>query len=246
MESARPQATRPRSQRRPQEDPTQQFVEDVCRRLEERYKSPSHGNKADPLDELVYILLSQMTTAPSFGRVFERLRSAVGDWSDLLSMPEASLKGLIADAGLSGQRAARLTAIAHHLESDLGSVTLAPLARMSDADAEAYLVSLPGVGIKTAKCVLMYSLQRAVLPVDTHVARVSRRLGLLPQATTAPIAVHSCLEDVVPPHLRHSFHVNAIALGRDACRAPRAKCSGCVLSEVCPSAAVDRNEPGAA
>lgn len=183
MESARPQAGRPRSERKPQAAPASQFVEDVCRRLEGRYRSPSHDNKADPLDELVYILLSQMTTAPSFGRVFDRLRSAVGDWSDLLSMPEGSLKRLIADAGLGDQRVARLTAIARRLESDLGRITLAPLARMSDADAEAYLVSLPGVGIKTAKCVLMYSLQRAVLPVDTHVARVSRRLGLLPPAT---------------------------------------------------------------
>lgn len=246
MASARPQAAKPpRSQRGPQADTTRQFVEEVCRRLEEQYQSPSHGNKVDPLDELIYIILSQMTTAPSFGRVFERLRSAVSDWSDLLSMPEASLKGLIANAGLSGQKASRLTAIAHRLKSDFGRVTLAPLARASDADAEAYLVSLPGVGIKTAKCVLMYSLHRAVLPVDTHVARVGRRLGILPQATT-PLAVHSCLEDVVPPHLRHSFHVNAIALGRDACRAPRANCTKCVLSKVCPSAVAECNGPGGA
>lgn len=178
-----------------------------------------------------------MTTAPSFGRVFDRLRSAVTEWSDLLSMSEATLRSLIADAGLSGQRARRLTAIALRLQSDFGDVTLAPLAGMSDEDAEAYLVSLPGVGIKTAKCVLMYSLRRAVLPVDTHVARVSRRLGLLLPAATSPTAIHSCLEVAVAPHLRHSFHVNAIALGRDACRAPRAKCSVCVLSDICPSAA---------
>jgi endonuclease III len=246
MESVRPRATRRRNRRAPQATPADQFVEEICRRLEGRYRSPAHGNKADPLDELVYILLSQMTTAPSFGRAYDRLRSAVPDWSDLLSMPESSIKVLIADAGLGGQRAARLASIARRLKSDFTDVTLAPLARMSDMDAEAYLLSLPGVGVKTAKCVLMYSLNRAVLPVDTHVARVSRRLGLLPGATKAPMAVHSCLEAVVPPHLRYSFHVNAIALGRDTCRAPWPRCSACVLSPVCPMSAADRNQAPAA
>jgi endonuclease III len=194
-----------------------------------------HGNKSDPLDELIYIILSQMTTAPSFGRVFDRLQAALGDWSRLLDLPQADLAELISDAGLSRQRSARLKSIAFRLASDFGRVTLHPLNEMTDELAESFLVSLPGVGLKTAKCVLMYSLGRRVLPVDTHVARVSRRLGLLPPEARTPIAVHRHLESMVPPRLRYSFHVNAIALGREACRAPSPRCYDCALVRICPT-----------
>lgn len=146
--------------------------------LVKAYGSPNHNNKQDPLDELVFIILSQMTTFPSFERVYSRLRQAAPQWDDVLVMSLRALKQIIKDAGLSNQKAPRLKAIFARLKEDFGSVTLDPLREMKTRDAEDYLVTLPGVQRKTAKCVLMYSLQRAVLPVDTHVLRVSRRLGL--------------------------------------------------------------------
>jgi endonuclease III len=207
--------------------------------LHAAYGSPRHGNKDDPLDELVFILLSQMTTQPSFNRVFDRLKTACPRWETLLGIPLARLKAIIKDAGLSGQKAPRLKVIFRKLKKDFGSVTLQPLAAMTDQGAEDYLTSLPGVGIKTAKCILMYSLGRQVLPVDTHVWRVTRRLGLV--STSVPYAgVHKSLEAIVPPESRYSFHVNSIAHGRSLCLALRPKCSACPLRRICLYASAPR------
>lgn len=200
--------------------------------MKARYRSPSLNNKTDPLDELVFIILSQMTTSPSYERVYDRLKSAIPDWQLLIETPIAELSSLIADAGLSGQRAHRLKLIAMRLTQDFGKVSLAELVHFDDATAQRYLTSLPGVGVKTAKCVMMYSLGRQVLPVDTHTARVAIRLGLVPHRSQT--AIDGELAVVVPPPLRFDFHVNAVALGRDLCRAARPTCAKCVLATLCP------------
>ena len=161
--------------------------------LAREYGSPSHNNKNDPLDELVFIILSQMTTSPSFERVYSRLKASASRWEDVLDIPVRELKRTIKDAGLSNQKAPRLKAIFARLKRDFGSVSLDALRDMRDREAEDYLVSLPGVQRKTAKCVLMYSLGRLVLPVDTHVLRVARRLGLT-TAISICDAAHSSLE----------------------------------------------------
>ena len=201
--------------------------------LTKMYGSPDHNNKKDPLDELVFIILSQMTTFPSFERVYSRLRQTAPRWDDVLDMPLRTLKRIIKDAGLSNQKAPRLKTIFARLKEDFGSVTLEPLREMKTRDAENYLVTLPGVQRKTAKCVLMYSLERAVLPVDTHVLRVSRRLGLT-TASTICDAAHTSLESVVPPRYRYDFHVNAISHGRAVCLAKAPRCERCALNGICP------------
>ena len=128
------------------------------RLLKVRYRSPLLNNKPDPLDELVFIILSQMTTSPSYERVYDRLKCAMPDWQFLIETPIDDLSSLIADAGLSGQRAIRLKQIACRLTQDFGEVSLAKLTDYDDETAQRYLTSLPGVGVKTAKCVMMYSL----------------------------------------------------------------------------------------
>lgn len=204
----------------------------VAVKLAAAYGSPRHGNKDDPFEELVFIVLSQVTTHHSYGRVFERLCDAVGSWDDLLAMPLRRLKTLIKDAGLSGQKAPRLKAIARRLTADFGRVTLDPLREMTDEDAEEYLTSLPGVGVKSAKCILMYALGREVLPVDTHVWRVARRLGLLPE--DLPYGrVHDVLEEAVAPADRYAIHVNAIVHGRRLCLPLRPRCTQCFLQRAC-------------
>ena len=197
-----------------------------------RYGSPLLNNKLDPLDELVFIILSQMTTSPSYERVFDRLKCAMPEWRTLTKTSISDLASLIADAGLSGQRAHRLKLIATRLAQDFCEVSLAKLVDYDDETAQGYLTSLPGVGIKTAKCVMMYSLGRQVLPVDTHTARVANRLGLV--AAGSPAAIDRELSVVVPPALRFDFHVNAVAHGRAVCRAVTPKCDECVLSSLCP------------
>ena len=203
--------------------------------LKAKYSSPRLNNKDDPLDELFFILLSQMTTGPSYERVFDRLKAAVPDWGRLLTIELSSLVALIADAGLSNQKAPRMVAIAQALAGRYGEVTLDPLRQMSDADAEMSLTSLPGVGVKSAKCVLMYSLGRAVLPVDTHVARVSRRLRLVDPRPSRSFA--AALEAAVPPDCRYDYHVNGLQHGRELCRPFRPKCHDCPVQSLCPSAA---------
>lgn len=203
--------------------------------LERQYGSPRLNNKDDPLDELIFILLSQMTTGPSYERVFDRLKAALGTWDRLLSVAADDIRTAISDAGLANQKAPRLVMIARRLYEDFGDVTLQPLFALSDELVERYLTSLPGVGIKTAKCVMMYSLSRQVLPVDTHVERVAARLGLLPP-NTARQHIHRTLEAVVRPDMRYAFHVNAVSHGREICRARAPLCSTCPLARSCPSA----------
>jgi endonuclease III len=210
--------------------------------LNREYGSPDLNNKTDPFDELVFILLSQMTTGPSYERVFDRVRARFRSWQQLLVVPERELVSLIADAGLSRQKAPRLIAIAKQLQLDFNEVSLGRLRKASDSVIEEYLLSLPGVGIKTAKCVMMYAFGRHVLPVDTHVNRVARRLGLIGQHASGPTA-HAELEKYVRPGLRYDFHVNALVHGRRVCRALRPLCSTCVLSGLCPSNALGRTRP---
>ncbi|MGH9895345.1 MAG: endonuclease III domain-containing protein [bacterium] len=186
------------------------------------------------MDEVVFIILSQMTTHHSCNRVFERLKHAVPRWDNVLDMSVSELERLIHDAGLSNQKAPRISGILEKINVDFGSVTLEPLGRMSDATAERYLLGLPGVGVKSARCVLMYSLGRAVLPADTHVWRVARRLGLVADTVTYP-RLHDVLHRIVRPADRYRFHVNAIPLGRKVCIAKRPRCSTCPLMWLCPT-----------
>jgi endonuclease III len=205
----------------------------IAQLLHAAYGSPRHGNKDDPLDELVFILLSQMTTGPSFNRVYDCVKAAYPTWEPFLAMPVAEVKATIKDAGLSGQKAPGLKTIFQKVKDDFGAVTLQPLADMTDQDAERYLTNLPRVGIKTAKCVMMYALGRQVLPVDTHVWRVTRRLGLVGEDVPYT-KVHEALEAVVPPPDRYWIHVNGVAHGRAVCFALRPRCASCPLKRICP------------
>lgn len=203
----------------------------VAAALERRYASPRHGNKDDPVDELVYIILSQMTTHPSYDRVYQKLKEECPEWECVLEMQPSEFQALIKEAGLSRQKAPRIRAILSTLKQDFGSISLDHLEALDDRAAEEYLVSLPGVGEKTAKCILMYSLGRPVLPVDTHVWRVARRLGLTEEVS--PTRIHSALADIVPPELRYSLHVNSVAHGRQTCLALNPRCGACALHRMC-------------
>ena len=206
----------------------------ITKRLKSIYGSPRLNNKEDPVDELYFILLSQMTTGPSYERIFDRLRQSVVSWDDLTDMSSSELVGIVSEAGLVNQKAPRILQIANRLKSDFGSVTLAPLDLQDNLSVESYLKSLPGVGTKSAKCIMMYSMGRLVLPIDTHVARLTQRLGLLdPQIPND--RQHVALEKVVPPSYRYDFHVNAIAHGRKVCRAKNPRCGECVISSFCPT-----------
>jgi endonuclease III len=195
------------------------------------------GNKEDPYDELIYILLTIMTRSqPRIDRAYSGLSELVGPrgWTALREVPTEQLEEVLTPLGFVNRRREQLREIARRVDEDHGG-TLDPLRDLSDHDAMDYLLSLPGVGVKTAKCVLMYSLGRDVLPIDIHVLRVAKRLGLV--ATDASWdAVDRQLEAEVPAELKFDVHVGFVIHGREVCRSRDPDCDDCVLADLCPSA----------
>jgi endonuclease III len=195
------------------------------------------GNKEDPYDELIYILLTVMTRSqPRIDRAYEGLAELVGSrgWSALGEVPTEQLETVLTPLGFVNRRREQLREIAHRVEEEHGG-SLDPLRELSDDEAMAYLLSLPGVGVKTAKCVLMYSLGRSVLPIDIHVLRVAKRLGLVP-LDASWTDVDRQLEMDVPDELKFDVHVGFVVHGREVCRSRDPDCGSCVLADLCPSA----------
>lgn len=208
----------------------------VCRILEEEYSRPDPsnpplGNLLDPLDELVYIMLTIMTEHNT-QKIFTRLKSRYPSWDLVLDSDKEEFYNIIRPLGLVRQRGDRILKIFEALKATFGKVTLDPVKEMTDVEAERFLTSLPGVGKKTARCVMMYSLLRKVFPVDTHVLRVCRRLGLIHPSIPWNKA-HDILQEKVPPDYRYSLHVNLVRHGRTVCKAQRPNCVACVISEMC-------------
>jgi endonuclease III len=210
----------------------------VGRRLRKVYGEPSYdplplGNLPDPLEELVYILLTVKTAHVGYYDLYMGVfKRAFPTWGTLEHTGAKRVADAIKIAGLSNQKAAHIKGILRRLRDDFGQVSLDPLRSMSTPDAEAYLLSLPGVGKKVARCVLMYSLRRSVFPVDTHVLRVMKRLGLAdPNLSRAKS--HDTLQAMIPPRVRFQLHVNLVKLGRETCVDLRPKCPQCVLADRC-------------
>jgi len=207
-------------------------VRRINSKLESVYHSPRLGNKKDPLDELFYIMLSLQTTYWSFEKVFDSFKARYPDWDKVRRLKTETIARAIHDAGLSNQKATRLKAILNKLHKDFGKCTLSPLKKMDDIEAEHYLAALPGVGIKTAKCVLMYSLGRSVFPVDSHVYRLFNRLGLSnPSVSFAKAQTY--FETLVPEDIRYSLHVNMVAHGRAVCTDRNPNNDQCVIRRHC-------------
>jgi len=213
----------------------------VADRLNAEYGKPNYdplplGNKPDPVDELVYIILTVMT---EFGieRVYSAIRQRFATWDDVLAAPASALAETLQPIGLSNQRAARIRGLLEEIQRREGKLDLSRLRQLSDAEAETYLCTLPGVGKKVARCVMLYSLGREVFPVDAHVLRVLKRLGLAEPDLTLQRA-QDVLQERVPEFLRYTLHVNLVVHGRTVCRARKPKCGECVLASRCPSAQV--------
>jgi len=205
------------------------------RRLERRLGPLDPPLRRDPVEELVLTVLSQNTSDVNRDRAFAALRGRFPTWDALASADAPDVADAIRPGGLSQIKAPRILAILREIRDRDGSLDLVWMRDASDEDAAAYLVSLPGVGPKTAACVLAFSLERPVIPVDTHVFRVAGRLGWIPPEANADQA-HELLAAVVPPKLRVSMHVGLIRLGREICKAGRPRCEDCPLNDLCPTA----------
>jgi endonuclease-3 len=183
----------------------------------------------------VLTILSQNTSDVNSGRAFQALRDRYPTWEGLAGASPDDLAHTIRMGGLANIKAPRILAILAEIRDRQGDLDLSWMRAARSARVREFLVSLPGVGPKTAACVLAFSLGRPALPVDTHVHRVAGRLGLLDPRTGAG-AAHQVLEALVPPRLRVSLHVGLIRLGREVCRAGRPACEVCPLQDLCPTA----------
>ena len=210
-------------------------VREIERRLRKAHGQPRHFNPADPLDDLIFLVLSRMTQEIKYVRTYSRLRGSLSTWYEVRDAPPDELEALIHEAGLAPTKAVQIQAILADIEAREGALSLHRLRSMADGEVEQYLTSLPGVARKTALCVMLYALGRQVLPVDTHVWRVAQRLGLAP-ADEWSEGRGRTLEAAVPRELRGSLHVTMIAHGREVCRARAPSCESCTLADLCPAA----------
>ena len=191
--------------------------------------------KKDPLAELIFTVLSQNTSDVNRDRAWASMKRAYPRWEDVLGARTRDLEDAIKMGGLAKTKAPRIQAILREVVEREGKPSLARLRKMADDDVVAYLATLPGIGPKTIACVLAFSLERPVLPVDTHVHRIGGRLRLFPPKAREPEAQRA-LEALVPPAKRVDTHVSLIAHGRSTCTALRPSCDRCVLVDLCPSA----------
>jgi endonuclease-3 len=206
--------------------------------LENEYGTVPWRPHRDAISELVLTVLSQNTSDSNSGRAFIRLLNTFPDWMSIMNAPVREVERAIEPGGLAPTKAPRIQAILREVHARSGSFDLSFLRDLPRDESRAWLRTLPGVGPKTAACVLLFSLGKPALPVDTHVHRVAKRLGLVPERSTAEKAC-DLLERIVPEDLVHPFHIQLIKHGRRTCTAQRPKCPGCPLRNVCPSAMVD-------
>jgi len=209
----------------------------VALRLSERYGDPHHFNRVNPLEELIFIIFSLQTDETKYREAFARLRASFPTFELLSKASADELTTIVGPAGLGKQKGVLLRRMFDAIIKQCGRLSLASLRHMDNAACEAFLTGLPGVGLKTARCVMMYSLQRDVFPVDTHCWRICRRLGWIrptrPDRSCSPKDMDR-LQQKIPTHIRHGLHVNLISLGRDLCRFDRAQCEVCPLVDRCP------------
>jgi endonuclease-3 len=207
---------------------------EITGRLATLYGDPVWRPHGDPMSELVLTILSQNTSDTNSGRAFMRLKQRFATWEDLLAADPDDIIPAIQAGGLARIKAPRIKAILDEVWGRLGSFDLMFLKDVPIDEAKAWLRSLPGVGPKTAACVLMFALGRPALPVDTHVHRVAQRLGLVPAKAGAAEA-HDILEAVLKAEEIYPFHISLIKHGRRICRAQRPLCERCPLLDGCPA-----------
>jgi len=205
--------------------------------LDDFYGRPVLSPRYPPVDELVFTVLSQNTADVNTERTFASLKARFPEWTAARDAATDEIEAAIALGGLAHTKAPRIKRILEAISERTGAPDLSELDGMDDEKAQAYLVSLPGVGPKTAACVLLFALGRPVMPVDTHVHRVARRLGIIGEKVSAEQA-HPVLTELAGPDDAaqvYAVHVDFVRHGRRICHARRPECGECPLAGMCPS-----------
>jgi endonuclease-3 len=202
--------------------------------LGEEYGPVEWDPRYDPASELVFTILSQHTSDVNSERAFNKLMDTFGSLEAVAAAPVEQIEDAIRVGGLARVKAPRIKAILKQVADEVGSYDLSFLRELPLGEAKAWLRRLPGVGPKTAAIVLCFSLGMPAMPVDTHIYRVARRLGLIGPKVNADQA-HDILETMVPPEDVFAFHMYLIRHGRQVCKAQRPRCDSCALAWGCPS-----------
>ena len=209
-------------------------IGEVSEILEQEYGPLEWHSYQDPIDVLIGTILSQNTSDTNSGRAFASLKASFDSWEAVASAPAEHVAQTIKSGGLSQIKAARIKQVLEQIEKEQGHISLDFLNSKTMAEAKDYLMRLPGVGHKTASCVLLFSLGKPSLPVDTHVFRVAKRLGLIDSRASIEKA-HSLLQEQISPSKVYQFHIHMIEHGRQICHARQPRCNRCILRGACPS-----------
>ncbi len=212
----------------------------IAARLRRAYGPPPAPRRLPPLDELVLTILSQNTNDTNRDRAYADLRGRLPAWDDVADAPLPVIERAIRSGGLAPTKAPRIRAVLRALRDRGSALDDRALRRIRHDRLFALLVGLPGVGPKTAACVLLFSLDRPYFPVDTHVHRVAIRLGLVPSNATA-VRTQETLQAALAAEQMYEVHMNLIRHGRHVCVALRPICSQCVLNDLCPKIGVVRS-----
>lgn len=204
----------------------------IHERLLEFYGEPVWRNPLPAIDELVSTILSQNTNDINRDRAFEALRARFPAWEMVRDANTKDVIEAIRPAGLANQKGPRIQQVLKSITEERGGLDLSFLADLSVEQAKAWLTKFNGVGPKTAAIVLCFSLNKFAFPVDTHIYRVTGRIGLRPERMTVEQA-HVHLESLFPPETYYAVHLNLIRLGREICTARRANCEICPIRKLC-------------
>jgi len=204
----------------------------VHTQLLEYYGSPDWRNPLPPLDELISTILSQNTNDTNRDRAYEALRARFPTWEAVRDAPQSDVIAAIRPAGLANQKGPRIQAVLSKISTAAGRLSLDFLNDLPADEAMAWLLRFHGVGPKTAAIVLQFSLGKPAFPVDTHIYRVSGRIGLRPSKMNVEQS-HAYLAALFPPDSYYAAHLNLIRLGREICQARRPRCDTCPLNLLC-------------
>ena len=206
--------------------------ETVYQKLVESYGRPQWQQHLPPVDELVCTILSQSTSDTNRDKGFAALKERFQDWLAVMNAPQDQVVDAIRPAGLANQKGPRIQAALRYIQEEQGALDLDFLADMPLPEAKEWLTGIKGVGPKTAAILLLFTFGRPVFPVDTHVHRITRRLGLIGPRVSADKA-HDILAALGEPATFYPLHINFIHLGREICQARNPKCAICPLQAIC-------------
>lgn len=217
----------------PDLNPLKEKTKRIIHLLEKEYGVPRHKKKVDPLEVLIQTILSQNTNDRNRDRAYQTLKTRFLQWEDLLKAQTGAVKQAIRTGGLAGQKAKRIRQILQWIKDRDGKLSLHFLKKMSSGEIKKTLEKLKGIGPKTVHCLLLFGMGRDVFPVDTHILRVGKRMGLIPVRMNAEKA-HPWMAPLIPTGKSLSLHLNLIRFGREICKAKSPQCHVCFLRRECP------------